>query len=240
MTEHGDDKMLGRRILSLTFASLIATLAWSLTATAATHYVQNGESIGDVISNLAAAGDTILVGPGTYDSFTVDKEGLSIIGEEGPDNTKIVSDTSVAFTETADGSTLSGFEITISNSNGIYVIHRCHNLTIENNILSGSLHSGIYLDVPSSTSTLDYVIIRNNTIVFNKIDGIHVNQYDANSAVITGLAVQNNIISGNSRYGFYRNNNRIANFSGAGFSNNNFWNGNNRLYKSLLIKNYIS
>ncbi len=198
--------MITRRLFSLSLACLLATFTWSLGASADTVYVHPTEGLYNTVTEgmaAAFAGDTILVGPGTYPTFTVDKQ-FSILSEEGPDVTIIESAQSVKFTSAADNSVLSGFTITISGDDGIYVNTACDGLMIENNIVTGSGGHGIYLTV--SDPDLRHTTIRNNTITDNAKSGIYMYLRGSfeGSAKLSNTEISNNILTRNSTYGIQR------------------------------------
>ena len=61
---------------------LFCCVALALNASAATRYVNPGESIGRNL-DLCRAGDTLLIGEGVFHEAIVLKDGVTIIGQEG-------------------------------------------------------------------------------------------------------------------------------------------------------------
>ena len=68
--------------MELTRSILIYCVALALNASAATRYVNPGESIGRNL-DFCRAGDTLLIGEGVYHEAIVLKDGVTIIGQEG-------------------------------------------------------------------------------------------------------------------------------------------------------------
>ena len=68
--------------MELTRSILIYCVALALNASAATRYVNPGESIGRNL-DFCRTGDTLLIGEGVYHEAIVLKEGVTIIGQEG-------------------------------------------------------------------------------------------------------------------------------------------------------------
>ena len=68
--------------MELTRSILIYCVALALNASAATRYVNLGESIGRNL-DFCRTGDTLLIGEGVYHEAIVLKEGVTIIGQEG-------------------------------------------------------------------------------------------------------------------------------------------------------------
>lgn len=68
--------------MELTRPILIYCVALALNASAATRYVNPGESIGRNL-DFCRAGDTLLIGEGVYHEAIVLKDGVTIIGQEG-------------------------------------------------------------------------------------------------------------------------------------------------------------
>ena len=61
---------------------LVCCVALVLNASAATRYVNPGESIGRNL-DLCRVGDTLLIGEGVYHESIVLRDGVTIIGQEG-------------------------------------------------------------------------------------------------------------------------------------------------------------
>lgn len=196
--------MLGRRVFSGLLTCLMMIFGGAVTVNADTVYVHPTEGAYHTIADgvgAAAAGDTVLVGPGNYGSFTVDKR-LSIVSEAGPDMTKITSGAAITFTTDADNSLISGFTITIPGDNGIYVNSACDYLRIENNIISGCGVHGIHLFGHYSTD-LSYTTILNNTVSHNSGSGIFFqnNAYTGDYGKLKNSSIVNNILFHNTGYG---------------------------------------
>ena len=116
----------------IVFVLLISCFLFISAANAGTIYVHPTEgayhTIGAAVQ-AAVTGDTILVAPGNYESFTADKE-VHIISEAGPDVTKIVSGGPVTFGSSGDHSSISGFTISIPGGSGVYVTTGCYYVLI--------------------------------------------------------------------------------------------------------------
>jgi len=170
----------------------------------------------------AAEGDTVLVAPGDYASFTVNKK-VHIKSEEGPDNTSITSGEPITFAAEADGASISGFKITLPEV-GIKVVTGCHYVQIKNNIISGCGSHGIYF---YATGSISFGQILNNTISDNNDSGICFYSYYgatcySNQTYITQWYVANNIITSNYRYGMEVTG-RCYNLGSGNLTNNDFW-----------------
>jgi len=200
-------------------ACFMVFFAGVMVANAATLYVHPTEgayhTIGAAVQ-AAVMGDTILVAPGNYESFTVNKE-IHIISEAGPEVTKITSGGQFTFGSSGDRSSISGFTISIPGESGIYVNAGCDYVLIENNIISGCGLHGIYIYADDGYT--QYNTVANNTISNNGGNGIYLHPM---GAYIDKLQIINNIITSNTNYGI-----RLYGSSGLlthNFSNNNLWN----------------
>jgi len=173
----------------------------------------------------AVTGDTVLVAPGNYESFTVNKE-VQIISEAGPDVTKITSDGPVTFGGSGDHSSISGFTISIPSGSGIYVNPGCDYVRIENNIISGCGSHGVY--VYAYNAYTEHTTVVNNTISNNGGSGVYLHSYTTSSTsgkyYIASLQVANNIITSNNNYGIQFYDQRYTSLGTHNFSNNNIWN----------------
>ena len=161
-------------------------------------------TIGDGVG-AAAVGDTVLVAPGNYESFTVDKR-INIVSEAGPQMTRIVTGGTVTFASTADSSLISGFTISIAGGDGIYVNSGCDYLRIENNIITGCGGDGVHLYC-NYPNNLKYVAVVNNTISFNTGNGVYIQHIDGGygkTSSLTNITVSNNICFRNTGYGIMR------------------------------------
>ena len=173
--------------------------------------------------NAAAVEDTVLVAPGEYESFTVNKK-VYIVSEAGPDVTKITSGGPVTFNDPGDGASISGFTVSLSGT-GIYVTTGCDHVRIENNIISGcGLHS-IYIHAHDGYT--QYSTVANNTISNNGGSGVYLHSYYSGYGTgyyIASLIVVNNIITSNTNYGIQFYNQRATGLGTYNCSNNNLWN----------------
>ena len=207
-------------------ACFMVFFAGVMAANAGTIYVHPTEGAYHTISagiQAAVAGDTILVAPGDYESFTVDKE-VHIISEAGPDVTKIISGGPVTFGSSGDHSSISGFTISIPGGSGVYNGSGCDHVIIENNIISGCGSHGVYCY--NRDADIYYGTILNNTISNNAGNGIYFHIYDNTSGYgyITYFMIANNIITSNNSYGIRYYNQKEGSFTENNFSNNNIWN----------------
>ncbi len=108
--------------------------------------VSEGESIQAAI-DAASDGDTILVGPGTYDeNLTIDKQitligaqsGIDPTGDGGRGGAETVINGNIAVTVGADNATIDGFTLNKGAGNvGISLETGATDITIQNNILNG-------------------------------------------------------------------------------------------------------
>ncbi|MCK5562234.1 MAG: right-handed parallel beta-helix repeat-containing protein, partial [Thermoplasmata archaeon] len=169
------------------------------------------KTIQDAI-NAANPDDTIIVKNGTYyESVTINKAGLNLIGNSSTDckiihyyeGTNDYNDSAAAFNVTATGVTITGFNITVSGNYtfGIhlqYSITSSTNLKIIHNIIttSGCNGYGIYLEYQSNNNNLS----ENNIFTWNQSGyGIYLNNSSNNNNIT------NNVIEtmGNFSYGIY-------------------------------------
>lgn len=213
----------GRLFIGL-LACFMVFFAGVMVANAATIYVHPTEgayhTIGAAVQ-AAVIGDTILVAPGNYESFTVNKE-VHIISEAGPEVTKITSGGQFVFGNSGDRSSISGFTISIPGESGIYVNSGCDYVLIENNIISGCGLHGIYIH--AHEGYIQYSTVANNTISHNGGNGIYLHSYQHTmSAGFDKLQIINNIITSNTYYGinFHCQGGTLKTHN---FSNNNLWN----------------
>ncbi|MBN2001011.1 right-handed parallel beta-helix repeat-containing protein [candidate division KSB1 bacterium] len=150
-------------------------------------------SIGETM-NLAKAGDTVLVSPGTWREAVTVKPGVVLKSAEGPFATFFFIRNAACIVSVEEGATLDGFAI-FGNDNGedLGAYGVCavgENVTICHCIIRIN-GTGIYLP-PNSKAH-----IYNNTIIDNRFDGIFM-QEDAVPLIY------NNIISSHSRAGIFR------------------------------------
>ena len=171
----------------------------------------------------AAEGDTVLVAPGDYASFTVNKK-VHIKSEEGPDRTSITSGEPIKFDSPGDGASISGFKISLTGV-GIRVNTGCDHVSIENNIISGCGSHGVYLY--ARDDYLRYIQIINNAISNNGECGIYLYSYYSGSSggygFINNWHIANNIITSNNKYGIQFVNGRYTVLGNGDLANNDFW-----------------
>jgi parallel beta-helix repeat protein len=182
----GEKMECGRRKIGkiLIFAVLFASLAFVSVdcASAATHYVNPGDSIQTAV-DAASPGDTIIVRDGTYtENVNVNKR-LTIQSENGADRTIVqaVNRNDHVFEITADRVTVTGFtakggragvylnnvgECLISHNNltenymgGIYLMSSNNNLLSTN--LASFGHYGIFLSSSSSNTLISNTLSEN-------------------------------------------------------------------------------
>ena len=217
--------MLKRRFFIGLLACFMVFFAESA-VNAETIYVHPTEGTYHTIAdgvNAAAVEDTVLVAPGEYGSFTVNKK-VYIVSEAGPDVTKITSGGPVTFNDSGDGASISGFTVSLGGT-GIYVTTRCDYVRIENNIISGCGLHGIYIHAHEGYS--QYSTVANNTISNNGENGIYLHgykRYGDFAGYIANLQVINNIITSNTNYGIQLLNEGYTYLGTHNFSNNNLWN----------------
>ena len=199
-----------------------------IAANAETIYVHPTEgayhTIGAAVQ-AAVAGDTILVAPGNYESFTVDKK-VQIISEAGPDVTKITSGGPVTFGDSGDHSSISGFTISIPGGSGVYINTGCDYIKIENNIISGCGSHGIHFYC--YTSNIRYITVINNILGNNSGNGIYF--YTRENTIQYSMVANNIIISNNEygiKYGRYHGSITDNNFSNNNLHNNSLGNTSN-------------
>jgi parallel beta-helix repeat protein len=146
-------------------------------------------SIQDAV-NLANAGDTVIVCPGTYNERVSVAVPITIRSHAGPAVTVINASGSGdnGINLYASNVTLSGFTITGAgwSRSAVYLQHVEH-CTVTNNIITANDYAGIYL------ALADNNVVLNNTVSSNDEYGIYVG--GANNTV------QNNSIYNNTDYG---------------------------------------
>ncbi len=166
--------------------SATATLAiLLLTAASATTY-QTGSDLQAAI-NGAAAGDTILAGPGVYDRVEIAKS-ISLVGT----NARIrAGERDIGLKIAADGVSVSGFTV----EGGFYGIHLVgsHNCTITNNTVTGSVQWGIGL-VFSDENRIEDNVANYNGLGGEGWYGIYLSNSNRN-------LIRNNVASSNGEYG---------------------------------------
>jgi hypothetical protein len=173
------------RRVTIACAVVAAVLLVPRAGEARTWYVRAGGT-GDAPTIQAAldssvAGDTVLVGPGTYETMAIAmKSGVVLRSEYGPYETRIVPEPNMypwcaigagdvdEFTEIS-GFWIEGFIYGWTDT-GAMVFWNCWDLHINNNVLTKNEWNGITID----HSYNSFIIIENNTLVDNgylEIDG---------------------------------------------------------------------
>lgn len=212
------------RLFTAVLACLMVFLTGRVTMGAETIYVHPAEGLYHTIADgvtAAAEGDTVMVAPGDWASFIVNKK-VYIVSESGPDVTRITSGEAVTFNDPGDGASISGFTVTLSGI-GIYVTTACDHVRIENNIISGCGLNGIYFSTVNSS--INYCTISNNTISNNVGNGIYFYTHRSGGYTVTIHAqVINNIISNNNYGIIHESGGSYGSGISCSFSNNNLWN----------------
>lgn len=131
--------------------------------------VSEGSSIQSAIDN-ATVGSTIIVERGSYSEDIVISKEISIIGKNA-----ILKSNNTAFTilSTANNTSISGFNIFVSNGNGTGIVVNASNCKITDNKISGG-NIGIFADayISNSSGKIKIDIINNIMIVRNHISNI--------------------------------------------------------------------
>jgi|LGVF01.1.fsa_nt_gb parallel beta-helix repeat protein len=196
------------------FLCVVIAVFWSNAAFGVTIHVPGDHDTIQAAIDAASNGDTVMVGPGSYNENIVLRDGINLIGS-GPSVTTIVGDGSACAVIAADDLVIEGF--TITNGNG--GIH-CDGVSpiIRNNVLTGNIYTGIYCRANTALIESNVIrlnkknqyglalgiylvgsntLIRNNLILENERDGIAAS-WDGWHPVIV-----NNTIAGNVRSGIY-------------------------------------
>ncbi|MCK4736060.1 MAG: right-handed parallel beta-helix repeat-containing protein [Methanophagales archaeon] len=177
----------GKLVISVVLLAMLMFLSIEC-ASAATHYVNPGDSIQSAV-NVANSGDTIIVRDGTYTENVDVNKLLTIRSENGYENCIIqaANSNNHAITIAANSVTINGFTVTgvtgnykagiygasvehctISNNKaeyndvGIYLYQSSSNI-ITDNIISNNDHISIYLDISCSNNEISNNIISDNT-----------------------------------------------------------------------------
>jgi len=217
--------------LNANIAFFIVFVTGQVTANAATIYVHppQGAPEGSYHTiqegvDAASAEDMVMVAPGNYESFTVNKE-VYVVSEAGPDVTYITSGGPVTFNDPGDGALISGFTVSLGGI-GIYITNNCDHVKIENNIISGCGSHGVY--VYANGSYTEYSTVVNNTISNNGGSRVYLRSYYGGMSsiiyYIANLQIVNNIITSNNNYGIQFYNQLRTGIGTHNFSNNNLWN----------------
>ena len=172
---------------ALIFVVLFATLAFVSVgcASAATHYVNPGESIQAAV-NAASDGDTIIVNPGVYIENVDIPKSLTIKSASGfPPDTMVYAENTNdhIFEVTADCVNISGFTLTGTTWYAGVYLESTNHCNISNNVISNNCR-GIFLSFSSNN------ILTGNIASNNDIQGIGL-RYSVNN-VLTGNTVSNN------------------------------------------------
>ena len=167
-------KMAKREVMMFAFILAYLVIVNVGCASAATYYVNPGDSIQSAI-NAASSGDTIIVRDGTYtENINVNKL-LTIRSENGYENCIIhaANSNDHAITIAANSVTIKGFTVTGVTGNykaGIYGYGVEHCTISNNNALNNDV--GIYLHQYSSNNVIiDNIIGSNNPHI-----GIYIDQ----------------------------------------------------------------
>lgn len=168
-------------------AVVFASLALSMTCSAAT--IHAGSDIQRSI-DAASPGDTIVVGPGVYEKFTVNKR-LNLIGNGA---TVIASSSDACISVEADMVNISGFTV----RNGLYGIRlsKVRGCRITNNTVTGCKQPGIVL-LTSSGNTVANNNASYNGVVGEGWYGIYLTDSSNDNMIV------NNIASNNGAYGIH-------------------------------------
>jgi len=221
----------------LVFAVLFVTLAFVSAgcASAATHYVNPGESIQAAIDN-ATIGDTIIVRDGPYVENVNANKRLTIQSEMGSDFTIVhaANPDDHVFEVTEDYVNISGFTIrgaTETNLAGISLTYADHCTISENTVWSNSY--GIFLWYSSNNTLTGNIVnwntgngimlysssintLTGNTASYNDYSGIAV--YESNNNMLT-----NNTASYNINIGIKLGNSSTNNLMGNTANSNNYY-----------------
>ena len=141
--------------------------------------VRPGDSIQSAIDN-ADAGSTIIVESGTYSEDLVVSKGLSIMGHDAVLNSE---KTAFSILPEANYTSISGFDILVSDINGTGILINTSNCKITDNRISGG-NIGIIANMSApDPTTLEIRLLENITVLRNSISnmgeaGIFINAYN--------------------------------------------------------------
>ena len=245
----------------LAFVVLFTTLALSVSvgcASAATHYVNPGESIQAVV-NAADLGDTIIVRDGTYTENVDVNKRLTIQSENGSANciVQAANSNDHVFDVSVDYVNISGFTVARATGGGyfkagIYLSSADH-CSISDNNASNNGH-GIGLGYSSSNTLMNNIANSNNNYgisLYYSSNNTLTNNI-ANSNNDTGIYLEdssdnnltNSTANSNNNYGFYllfdaNNNMLMNNIANANNDTGIFlWSsGNNKLTNNTMSGN---
>jgi parallel beta-helix repeat protein len=187
---------------SLLTPSLLAFLTFISPVVASTIYVDSTSTCSDCTTcgsygspldeiqtaeNCAAAGDTIIVGPGTYDCVNINTDDLTVQAATAFQST--ISRASCPNAQTvlirSDGVTLTGFRVTGASADaGVRVWDTAAGTSLSDLEVFANTGDGIHLNNTGTPTTIEDVIVRDNTI-----GGILV---QATDVTITGAEAYNN------------------------------------------------
>ena len=126
--------------------------------------VGEGSSIQSAIDN-AAEGSTIIVQNGTYSEDLIVSKGLSIVGQDA-----ILKSNNIAFNilQTANSTSISGFNIAVSSNDGVGILVNASDCTIAANEISGG-KIGIWADAFISIKEMKVDTINTISVIGNNI-----------------------------------------------------------------------
>lgn len=130
--------------------------------------VRPGDSIQSAIDN-ATAGSTIIVESGDYSEDLVVPKELSIIGQNANLNSKLAGFTILS---TANRTSISGFNIVVSDANGTGISVNASDCRITDNSISGGKIGISASPTISNSSGIEIYIISNIEILRNSISGM--------------------------------------------------------------------
>lgn len=169
--------------------SAIAVMVITLSTAGSAATIHAGSDIQRSIDS-ASPGDTIIVGPGVYEKFTVNKR-LNLIGN---DATVLASSSDACISVEADMVNISGFIV----RNGLYGIRlsMVRGCSIRNNTVTGCKQPGIVL-LKSSGNTIANNNASYNGVVGEGWYGIYLTDSSNDNLIV------NNIASNNGAYGIH-------------------------------------
>ena len=176
-------------VIGIVFALAMLTFVIGC-ASAATHYVNPGESIQAAV-DAANGGDTIIVRDGTYTEYIIMNKRLTIRSENGSDSTIVrAKGGNDVFSIYADRVNISGFTVEDSSRVGIF-------LTSSNNTISNNKIDSNYIGIfpfYSSNNTI------NNNDISNNDCGIWLFQSSNNNIYLNNFIKNNprNVLSSES------------------------------------------
>jgi len=183
-----------------------------------THEVFEGESIQEAIDG-AAAGDTILVGKGTFTGSLMVRKKIHLIAADDRDSVVILaSGIGVYFDSGSNGSSLRGFTVTSTGEHGVYIHHNGNAdpyLLLNNRVVNCAKDGvlfGNWFDVQSNFAT---ATLAGNEISHNKIG---VNPSNNPFITLAGNVISlNDSIGVDNFYGISAGDSIVSNGNGDGF-----------------------